>query len=64
MAKQEWQQHIDKSWFRRDMAYAGKDHTKNNKTFICINPVDCADVKTGFKTVESAMNYADSTWTK
>ena len=56
-----WKQHIGDSWFREDYSYAGKDHTKNNKSFICINSLD-SETKTGFKTLQDAKDYADSNW--
>jgi len=56
-----WKQHIDDSWFRtEDYTYAGKDHTKNNKTFICIS--EFGEEVGRFKTLESAKNYADENW--
>ena len=58
-----WKQHIEASWFREeDYAYAGKDHSKNNKTFICINGYDSEEMS-GFKTLQAAMDYADKNWT-
>ena len=48
-------------FFRSDMAYAGKDHAKNNKTFIALGPTGWDEIG-GFKTVESAMRAADEKW--
>jgi hypothetical protein len=57
-----WHKHIEDSWFREDMAYAGKDHTKpKNKTFICMGPFEGQE-RTGFKTLEAAMDKADQLW--
>ena len=55
-----WKQHIDDAYFRDDMTYAGKDHNKNNKTFIAIS--NLGDDKTGFRTLQAAMDYADEAW--
>lgn len=61
-----WHMHLIDSYFRRDMAYAGTDHTKNNKTFIAIAPYLEVDgtvpMLTGFKTIQAAMNAADKCW--
>ena len=58
-----WKKHLEDSWFREDnSAYAGKDHTKNNKTFICIfyDEANDKDIeKTGFRTLKAAMKYVD-----
>ncbi len=54
-----WSKHLDDAWFRDvDQAYAGKDHSKNNKSYICILPPN-DDEYTGFKTLEAAMKFAD-----
>lgn len=59
-----WEKHQEDSWFRTDdFSYAGKDHTKNNKTFICIfyDETQKQDIeKGGFKTLLSAKNYVDN----
>jgi len=57
-----WIEHLENSWYRKDdYCYAGKDHTKNNKTFICINGYD-SEERTGFKTLQAAMDYVDKNW--
>jgi len=55
-----WTKHDEDSWFREDITYAGKDHTKNNKTFIALS--NTGDEAKGFKTLQAAMDYADKTW--
>ncbi len=63
--KQHWHKNTETSWFRDDMVYAGKDHTKpNSKTFICINHfyVGEEEEKRGFKTLEEAIDKADELW--
>jgi len=56
-----WKQHIEASWFREeDYAYAGKDHNKNNKSFICMNGF--GEEMSGFKTLQAAMDYVDKKW--
>lgn len=58
-----WERHLENSWFRSgDFSYAGKDHTKNNKTFICIfhDETQGRDIeKGGFKTLLAAQKYVD-----
>jgi hypothetical protein len=58
-----WEKHLENSWFRSgDLSYAGKDHTKSNKTFICIfyDEIEGLDIeKGGFKTLLAAKNYVD-----
>ena len=61
--KQHWHKNTETSWFRDDMAYAGKDHTKpNSKTFICMSPFEEDEEKTGFKTIKEAIDKADELW--
>ncbi|MEO0442813.1 MAG: hypothetical protein AAFZ92_03605 [Pseudomonadota bacterium] len=55
-----WTRHCENTYYRHDTVYAGKDHTKNNKTFICIS--NESEERTGFKTLMSAMKYADTHW--
>lgn len=58
-----WEKHLEDSWFRKeDCAYAGKDHTKNNKTYICMyydNAQNRGVEKTKFRTLQAAMTYVD-----
>lgn len=56
-----WTKHDDYCYFRSDMAYAGKDHTKDNKTFICYPPTGC-DGKDRFSSIKKAMEYVDRKW--
>ena len=51
----------EKSFFRSDMVYAGKDHTKNNKTFIALSSTGFNELK-NFRTIQAAMNAADKKW--
>jgi len=56
-----WIKHCEDSYYRfSDSAYAGKDHTKNDKTFICISSL--GEEKRFFKTVDDAMQYVDIMW--
>lgn len=61
-----WNKHLEKAYFRKDMAYAGKDHAKNNKTFIATAPFLESDGTIpelrGFKTIQAAMDTVDKTW--
>jgi len=61
-----WKKFKENAFFRSDGAYAGKDHTKRNKTFICLAPYLDPDGTIieyrGFKTIEAAMKKADSIW--
>ena len=58
-----WEKHLEDSWFRTcDFSYAGKDHSKANKTFICIyyDKIKGLDIeKCGFRTLFAAKNYVD-----
>lgn len=56
-----WRKYIENAYFREDFAYAGKDHTRNDKTFIIINPITLG-MKKGFKTIKSAIKAADKKW--
>lgn len=54
-----WKKHIKYSYFREDLAYAGKDFTKNNKTFIAL----AEDIELrGFKSIKAAQKAADKKW--
>lgn len=55
-----WEKRGD-DFFRCDEAYAGKDHTKNNKTFIALGPLGFEELS-GFKSVDNAIKAADEKW--
>lgn len=48
-------------FFRYDMAYAGKDHTKRNKTFIALSPLGFEELR-NFKSIDAAIKAADEKW--
>ena len=52
-----WTKHLDDAYFNDACCYAGKDHTKNNKSYICTD--EYGVIHKPFKTIESAMKYAD-----
>lgn len=60
-----WEKFTKTAWFRKDFAYAGKDHTKGVKTFIALSPPladgTLSELK-GFKSVEAARKAADRKW--
>ena len=56
-----WKENIKDSWFYGASIYAGKDHTKSNKTFICLN-MNENEERTGFKTLEAAKKKAIELW--
>lgn len=60
-----WKKETETAYFREDGAYAGKDHTKNLKTFIAFAPF-ISDTENfelrGFKSIESAIKTVDKKW--
>jgi hypothetical protein len=63
-----WERESENQYFRSDEAYAGKDYTKDLKTFCGIAPFipEYPDEEishlTGFKTIPAAMRAVDKKW--
>lgn len=59
--KEHWKKHTATAYFRIDYVYAGKDHANPRvKGFIALGPD--FQLRTGFKTAQSAMDKADALW--
>ena len=57
-----WVKWTETAYFREDMAYAGKDHTNPRlKGFIAMGPFSY-ELRTGFKSLKTAMSGADRIW--
>lgn len=54
----EWHEHLANAWFRSDHVYAGKDHTKENKTFIVLDKWG-EEAKSRLPSLDAAIKWAD-----